>query len=69
MKGNILIVDDDQAMCEMLDIDLKRRGFQVTWHTTAENAFLELKEADFDVVLADINLPGMSALNYAKGSL
>ena len=27
MKGRALIVDDDQAMCEMIDSDLRRRGF------------------------------------------
>ena len=66
MKGNVLIVDDDQAMCEMLDADLKRRGFRVTWHTLAENAFSNLKKADFDVVLADIHLPGMTGIELCE---
>jgi DNA-binding NtrC family response regulator len=66
MKGNILIVDDDQAMCEMLEFDLKRRDFQVTWHTMAETAFANLKEADFDVVLADIHLPGMTGIELCE---
>jgi DNA-binding NtrC family response regulator len=66
MKGNVLIVDDDQAMCEMLDFDLKRRGFRVTWHTMAENAFSNLKKADFDVVLADIHLPGMTGIELCE---
>jgi DNA-binding NtrC family response regulator len=66
MKGKILIVDDDRAMCEMLECDLKRRGFQVAWHTMAENAFAHLKEADFDVVLADIHLPGMTGIELCE---
>ena len=66
MKGNVLVVDDDQAMCELLDFDLKRRGFRVTWHTMAEKAFANLKEADFDVVLADIHLPGMTGIELCE---
>jgi len=66
MKGNVLVVDDDQAMCEMLELDLKHRGFQVTWYTMAENAFENLKEADFDVVLADIHLPGMTGIELCE---
>jgi DNA-binding NtrC family response regulator len=66
MKGNVLIVDDDQAMCEMLERDLTRRGFQVTWHTLAEKAFAALKAADFDAVLADIHLPGMTGIELCE---
>jgi len=66
MKGNVLIVDDDQAMCEMLDFDLRRRGFRVTWHTMAESAFSDLKESNFDVVLADIHLPGMTGIELCE---
>jgi len=62
MKGKVLIVDDDQAMCEMLDFDLRRRGFTTVWHILAEKAFSNLKEADFDVLLADIKLPGMTGI-------
>ena len=66
MKGRVLIVDDDRSMCEMLDLDLKRRGFQVTWHTRAENAFANLTEDDFDVVLADIHMPGMTGIELCE---
>jgi len=66
MKKNVLIVDDDQAMCEMLDFDLRRRGFTVTWHNLAEQALSDLKKADFDVLLADIRLPGMTGIELCE---
>jgi len=66
MKGRVLIVDDDQAMCEMLDLDLRRRGFTPVWYTVAEKAFSHLKEEDFDVLLADIKLPGMSGIDLCE---
>ena len=66
MKGKVLIVDDDQAMCEMLDLDLRRRGFSTAWYTVAEKAFSNLKEEEFDVLLADIKLPGMSGIELCE---
>ena len=56
MKGRILIVDDDQSMCEMLGADLRRRNFIPVWHTSADEAFTRLKVEDFDVVLSDLNI-------------
>ena len=66
MKGNVLIVDDDRAMCELLDFDLHRRGFMVQWRNRAEDAFRQVKEEDFDVVLADIHLPGMTGIELCE---
>jgi len=66
MKGKVLIVDDDQAMCEMLNDDLHRRGLTPFWYTMAEKAFSHVMEEDFDVLLADINLPGMSGIELCE---
>jgi DNA-binding response OmpR family regulator len=66
MKGKVLIVDDDRAMCDLLDFDLRRRGFMVQWRNRAEDAFIQVKEADFDVVLADIHLPGMTGIELCE---
>ncbi len=62
MKRKILIVDDDQSMCEVIDDHLTMSGFQTVWHTSAENAFLAFKDADFDVVLTDLRMPGVDGL-------
>jgi DNA-binding NtrC family response regulator len=60
--GHILIVDDEVSMCEMLETDLRRRGFETIALTTAEEAFSVLLERETDVVLADLNMPGMSGI-------
>ena len=44
MKGRILVVDDDQSMCELIEADLRRRGFQISWYTSADEAFRVLQE-------------------------
>ena len=62
MPGRILIVDDEQAMCDLLATDLALRGFEVAAHTCAQDAFAELKSREFDVVLTDLNMPGLTGL-------
>ena len=66
MNKRILIVDDDQSMCELLEADLRRRGFVPTWHTSANEAFTKLKDEEFDVVLTDLKLPGMDGIEFCE---
>jgi DNA-binding response OmpR family regulator len=54
MRGKILIVDDEQTMCEMLEDDLKRHGFHPTWYISAEKALDALKT---DSSFANESLP------------
>lgn len=63
MLGRILIVDDDQSMCEMVEADICSRGFESSWCTSAEKAFALLKEEEFDVVLTDLQMPGMDGID------
>ncbi|MFP4499843.1 MAG: sigma-54-dependent transcriptional regulator [Candidatus Hydrogenedentota bacterium] len=64
MQGHILIVDDDQAMCEMLDDDLTSRGHTVKWHTRAEQAFEDFMAEPFDAVITDLRMPGLDGFAF-----
>ncbi len=66
MSGQILIVDDDQSMCELLEADLSRRGFQISCFTSADEAFHALQDKEFDVVLTDLQMPGMDGLDLCN---
>ncbi len=66
MPGRILIVDDDRSMCELMEADLRRRGFDVSWLTSAPEAFTALKDESFDVVLSDLNMPGMNGVELCE---
>jgi two-component system response regulator HydG len=66
MNGRILIVDDDQSMCELLEADLSRRGFQISCFTSANEAFHALQEKEFDTVLTDLQMPGMDGLDLCN---
>jgi CheY-like chemotaxis protein len=62
----ILVVEDNHQLlnviCEMLNV-LGHRGRGCT---TAEEALGAMGERNFNVLLTDINLPGMSGIELAK---
>lgn len=60
--GSILIVDDQQSMCEMLETDLRLRGHRTLWCQSAKAALEIVREQDVDVVLTDVRMPGTSGL-------
>jgi two-component system response regulator PilR (NtrC family) len=53
-----LVIDDEQSMREFLSICLKRAGHEVALARTATDAFDQLRNQPFDVVLTDLKLPG-----------
>ncbi len=62
----ILIVDDQQSMCEMLFDTLTPNGFEVQWKTKAVLAIELLREKVFDVVLTDLKMPDMSGIEFCQ---
>ena len=66
MSGRILVVDDEQSMCEMLETALGMRGFDVAWRVRAEQALELLTTEDFDAVLSDLRMPGMSGTELCE---
>lgn len=66
MKPQILVVDDDRGMCELLELGLARRGFQVRW-TTEPRKVLELLQQDFyEAVVTDLNMPGQDGIELTR---
>ncbi len=65
-KTEVLVVDDERDTCDLLELALTRQGMQVTTSTTAEAALEQIATRDFDVVIADISMPGMSGLEFCE---
>jgi two-component system response regulator HydG len=66
MTGNVLIVDDDQSMAETLTKAMTRRGFVVTWKTSAADGLALLEAEDFDVVVTDLHMEGMNGFAFCE---
>jgi two-component system response regulator HydG len=62
MSGRILIVDDEQPMCEALEAGLAPHGFTTRWTTSGEAALQLLESTEVDVVLTDVQMRGLDGL-------
>ncbi|MEO6029534.1 MAG: sigma-54 dependent transcriptional regulator [Candidatus Binatia bacterium] len=62
MSARVLVVDDDQAMCEFLSGELLEKGFEPHSRLSGAEALDALAVAEFDVVVSDLNMPQMSGL-------
>jgi DNA-binding NtrC family response regulator len=57
VKARVLLVEDDQAMGDMLAAQLGRRGFEPITRRSAAEALAFLRGEDVDLVVADHNMP------------
>jgi two-component system response regulator PilR (NtrC family) len=62
MKIKILVVDDELSMREFLTILLEREGYYVSVAGSAEEAMRLMSLSLFDLVLSDIQMPGLSGI-------
>jgi two-component system response regulator HydG len=62
MSARLLIVDDEQSMCDLVKADMHLRGYEVETSRRAEDAFARLQGGYFDVVVTDLNMPDMDGI-------
>lgn len=61
----ILVVDDEQDICEILQYNLETEGFEVDTANSAEEA-LELPLQDYSLILLDVMMGEMSGFQMAR---
>ena len=66
MSGNILVIEDDQDMCDLLTAGLSRRDFSVKTFVSGKEGLASVDLHLTDVVLADINLPDINGLDICN---
>ena len=62
----ILVVDDEQPICELLEEFLSIKGYQVTMAASGEAAISKFEEYRPQMVLLDIRMPGMSGIDVLR---
>jgi DNA-binding NtrC family response regulator len=65
----VLVVDDDKAMCELVETGLTQRGYRVAWRMAPDEALALLDKEDFSVLLVDIHMEGMTGLELCQAAL
>jgi DNA-binding NtrC family response regulator len=65
-KGRVLVVDDDAGMCQLLKRVLEKESLEIFNVPSGEKALEILEREEFDLVIADIKLPGIDGLELLK---
>jgi two-component system, cell cycle sensor histidine kinase and response regulator CckA len=66
--GHVLYLDDEQALVFLVSSAVTRLGHRVSGFTSAPEALEAFREhpQDFDLVLTDMSMYGMSGLEFAQ---
>jgi DNA-binding response OmpR family regulator len=64
MKAKVLVVEDVREMAELIRLYLGREGIETELCETAEQALETLARFPFDLIVLDLNLPGMDGFEF-----
>jgi DNA-binding NtrC family response regulator len=62
MAERLLIIEDEDTLCESLKRVFMRDGYEVDSADSAEAAFKFLEDRSYDLIITDIILPGISGI-------
>ncbi len=65
-QGAILLVEDDLSIRRSLKACLTELHFEVGEASSGEDALMTLRQRPFDVVLMDLNMPGMGGMEACR---
>src|SRR5258705_12523638 len=65
-QSSVLIVDDELSLRKVLQISLSASGFAVEEARNGEEALGTVRGHAFDLVLLDINMPGISGIDACR---
>ncbi|WP_131103974.1 MtrAB system response regulator MtrA [Ornithinimicrobium sufpigmenti] len=66
MSARVLVVDDDQALAEMLGIVLRKEGYEVATCGDGARALPMIRQFRPDLVLLDVMLPSMDGVEVCR---
>ncbi len=65
MSAKILVIDDEEALCEILKFNLEKEGYEVDTAYSAEEA-LDMDLDSYSLFVVDIMMGQMSGFDFAK---
>ncbi len=66
MNERLLIVEDEETLCESLKRVLLKEGYEVDMASSAEAALKSIEDAAYDLVITDIILPGIDGIELLR---
>ena len=65
-RAHVLIVEDDPSVCALLFSCLDKAGYRTSVAQSGEAALQQIEEDPPDVIVLDLNLPGMNGLDVCR---
>jgi FixJ family two-component response regulator len=65
-RGRVLLVDDEDVLCETMRLCLESEGFIVRAAASADDALVKLSAEEFHVVVLDILMPGANGAELIR---
>jgi two-component system response regulator PilR (NtrC family) len=65
-RAKILIVDDERSIRELLEIFLKKEGFDYATASSGEEGLAKSGTADFDLIISDIKMADMTGIDLLR---
>lgn len=66
MNAHVMVVEDNDAAREMMDVALSQAGFQVSAVSNGEAALDLMNRQQFELVLLDVHMPRLSGLEVLE---
>ncbi|MDH5174262.1 MAG: response regulator transcription factor [Elusimicrobiota bacterium] len=67
MKKKILLIDDDEELCEEITEILSDEGYRVTTAFDGLSGNRLIRKYDYDLIILDIKMPGLSGFDILQG--
>ena len=62
----ILLIEDETSIADMVELYLRKNGYETKRAVSAEEGFNILDRQKFDLILLDIMLPGMDGMDFCR---
>ena len=65
-ERKLLVVDDEEVVCQACRRIFSRQGFQVETNTDARQGLVKATENDYAIILLDIKMPNMDGIQFLE---